>query len=161
MAQTQLGQQDATATLTMQRDLTVMLANGGGSIINISSGQSLGGDITNIAYAAGKAAVNALTRHLATAYGPRGIRVNAIAAGLIVPPGTEGRLPKKIQELFIAHSLVPRLGVPRDIANMVVYLGSDLASFITGQVISVDGGILAHIPTVVEMRPIMAEMMGH
>ncbi|MDB5425793.1 MAG: short-chain dehydrogenase/reductase, partial [Phenylobacterium sp.] len=114
-----------------------MLARGRGSIINISSGQSLSGDIGNTAYACGKAAVNALTRHLATAYGPQGIRVNAVAPGLIVDPSTEGRLPKAIQDLFIAHSLVPRLGVPRDIANMVVYLASDLSAFVTGQVISV------------------------
>lgn len=138
--------------------LPLMLARGGGSIVNISSGQALSGDISNIAYAAGKSALNALTRHLATAYGPRGIRVNAVAPGLIVAPGTEGRLPKRVQALFIAHSLVPRLGTPRDIANMVVFLASDLSSFITGQVISVDGGILAHIPTVVEMRELIAEL---
>jgi NAD(P)-dependent dehydrogenase (short-subunit alcohol dehydrogenase family) len=132
--------------------LPLMLARRGGSIVNISSGQSLSGDIGNTAYACGKSALNALTRHLATAYGPQGIRVNAVAPGLIVEPGSERRLPKAILDLFIAHSLVPRLGVPRDIANMVVYLASDLAAFITGQVISVDGGILAHIPTVVEMR---------
>lgn len=140
--------------------LPLMLDRGKGVIINISSGQSLSGDISNIAYAAGKGAVNALTRHLATTYGPRGIRVNAIAPGLIVQPGTEGRLPQAIQDLFVAHSLVPRLGKPRDIADMVVYLASDLAAFITGQVISVDGGILAHIPTTVEMRGLMAQLRG-
>lgn len=135
-----------------------MLERGGGSIINISSGQSLSGDVSNIAYAAGKAAVNGLTRHLATAYGPRGIRVNAIAAGLIVQPGTEARLPQKVRDIFLEHCLIQRLGTPRDIANMVVFLASDLASYITGQVLSVDGGILAHIPTVAEMRPIIDGM---
>ncbi len=135
-----------------------MLARGGGSIINISSGQSLSGDVSNFAYAASKAAVNALTRHLATAYSPKGVRVNAIAAGLIIQPGMEQRLPAHIQEIFLSHCLVPRLGTPRDIANMVVFLASDLSSYVTGQILSVDGGFTAHLPSVADMRPIIDGM---
>ena len=135
-----------------------MLARGGGSIINISSGQSLSGDVSNFAYAASKAAVNALTRHLATAYSPRGIRANAIAAGLIIQPGMEQRLPAHIQDIFLSHCLVPRLGTPRDIANMVVFLASDLSSYVTGQVLSVDGGFTAHLPSVADMRPVIDGM---
>ena len=135
-----------------------MLERGGGSIINISSGQSLSGDVSNFAYAASKAAVNALTRHMATGYSPQGIRVNAIAAGLIIQPGMEQRLPAHIQKIFLSHCLVPRLGVPRDIANMVVFLASDLSSYVTGQVLSVDGGFTAHLPNVADMRPIIDGM---
>jgi NAD(P)-dependent dehydrogenase (short-subunit alcohol dehydrogenase family) len=137
-----------------------MLARGGGSIVNISSGQSLSGDVSNFAYAAGKAALNALTRHLATAYSPSGIRVNAIAAGLIIQPGMEQRLPAHIQNIFLSHCLVPRLGTPRDIANMVVFLASDLSSYVTGQVLAVDGGFTAHLPSVADMRPIIDGMKG-
>jgi NAD(P)-dependent dehydrogenase (short-subunit alcohol dehydrogenase family) len=144
--------------LLCKHSLPLMVARGGGSIINISSGQSLSGDLTNIGYAAGKSAVNAMTRHIATAYGPKGIRCNAIAPGLIVPPGSEGRLPQAMYDIFVANCLVPRLGRPRDIANMAVYLASDLASYITGQLISVDGGILIHLPTVVPMRDLLAKM---
>lgn len=135
-----------------------MLARGGGSIVNISSGQSLSGDVSNFAYASSKAAVNALTRHLATAYSPKGVRVNAIAAGLIIQPGMEQRLPAHIQEIFLSHCLVPRLGTPRDIANMVVFLASDLSSYVTGQILSVDGGFTAHLPSVADMRPIIEGM---
>ncbi|MDB5455434.1 MAG: short-chain dehydrogenase/reductase [Caulobacter sp.] len=135
-----------------------MLARGGGSIVNISSGQSLSGDVSNFAYAASKAAVNALTRHLATAYSPKGVRVNAIAAGLIIQPGMEQRLPAHIQDIFLSHCLVPRLGTPRDIANMVVFLASDLSSYVTGQILSVDGGFTAHLPSVADMRPIIDGM---
>lgn len=135
-----------------------MLERGGGSIINISSGQSLSGDVSNFAYAASKAAVNALTRHMATGYSPQGIRVNAIAAGLIIQPGMQQRLPAHIQKIFLSHCLVPRLGVPRDIANMVVFLASDLSSYVTGQVLSVDGGFTAHLPNVADMRPIIDGM---
>jgi NAD(P)-dependent dehydrogenase (short-subunit alcohol dehydrogenase family) len=143
--------------LTCKHVLPLMVARGGGSIINISSGQSMSGDLTNVAYSAGKAALNSLTRDVATAYGHKGIRCNAIAPGLIVPPNSAGRLPKEMHDIFVANSLVPRLGVPRDIANMAVFLASDLAAYITGQIISVDGGILVHLPTMVAMRDLMAK----
>jgi NAD(P)-dependent dehydrogenase (short-subunit alcohol dehydrogenase family) len=144
--------------LLCKHTLPVMVSRGGGSIVNISSGQSLSGDLTNIAYAAGKAALNSMTRHIATAYGNRGVRCNAIAPGLIVPPNSAGRLPQAMHDLFVANCLVPRLGVPRDIANMAVFLASDLAAYITGQVIVVDGGFLAHLPTTVPMRELMSKM---
>jgi NAD(P)-dependent dehydrogenase (short-subunit alcohol dehydrogenase family) len=137
--------------------IPVMVDGGGGSVINISSGQSLIGDLTNLAYASGKGAVNAMTRHMATAYGPSGVRVNAIAPGLIIHPGGEDRLPKVIADLFVANCLVPRLGRPRDIADTVVFLASDMSAYITGQVISVDGGILAHLATVAPMRELLAQ----
>jgi NAD(P)-dependent dehydrogenase (short-subunit alcohol dehydrogenase family) len=141
--------------------IPVMISGGGGSVVNISSGQSLIGDLTNLAYAAGKGAVNAMTRHLATAYGPSGVRVNAIAPGLIMRPGAEDLLPQPIADLFVANCLVPRLGRPRDIADVVVFLASDLAGYITGQVISVDGGILAHLATVAPMREMLAQGVSY
>lgn len=142
--------------LLCKHALPHMVAGGGGSVVNISSGQSLSGDTGNFAYAAGKAALNAMTRHIATSYGPRGVRCNAIAAGLIVPPGAEGRLPSEVQDIFVGGCLVERLGTPRDIANAVVFLASDLSAYITGQVIAVDGGFLAHLPTVRDMRAWMS-----
>jgi NAD(P)-dependent dehydrogenase (short-subunit alcohol dehydrogenase family) len=134
-----------------------MVAQGGGSIINISSGQSLCGDLRNVAYAASKAALNAMTRHTATVFGPQGIRCNAIAPGLIGNPDGVHRMPSVISDIFCAASPIPRLGVPRDIANMVVFLASDLSSFITGQVISVDGGILVPLSTVAPMRALTGQ----
>ena len=127
-----------------------MLERGSGSIINISSGQSLSGDVSNFAYAASKAAINALTRHMATAYSPRGVRVNAIAAGLIIQPGMEQRLPAHIQDIFLSHCLVPRLGVPRDIANMVVFLASELSRLgmnVVFQRFVADPSLIRHSPS--------------
>ena len=138
--------------LLCKHALPAMMAGGGGSIINISSGQSLSGDLSNTAYAAGKAALNSLTRDIATQYGHQGIRCNAIAPGLIVTPEAQERFPAAFRDMFVENCLVPRLGHPRDIANTVVFLASDLSSYITGQVISVDGGILSHLPTVAPMR---------
>ena len=66
--------------------------------------------------------------------------MNAIAAGLIIQPGMEQRLPAHIQNIFLSHCLVPRLGTPRDIANCALFLASEDASYITGTTIIVDGG---------------------
>ncbi|MCU1692305.1 MAG: family oxidoreductase [Frankiales bacterium] len=134
----------------------LMVQNGGGSIINISSGQSLAGDLANTAYAAGKAALNSLTRDLATQYGPQGVRCNAVAPGLIVAEEHLAAFPEAFRDMFVDNCSVPRLGVPRDISNAVVFLASDLAGYITGQVLSVDGGITAHLPTVAPMRAMQA-----
>jgi NAD(P)-dependent dehydrogenase (short-subunit alcohol dehydrogenase family) len=72
----------------------------------------------------------------------------------------EQRLPAHIQNIFLSHCLVPRLGTPRDIANMVVFLASDLSSYVTGQILAVDGGFTAHLPSVADMRPIIDGMKG-
>lgn len=128
----------------------VMVEQGAGAIVNISSGQSLSGDIRNTAYAAGKAALNSLTRDIATQYGPQGIRCNAVAPGLIVAEGTP--FPEAVRQMMVDNCPVPRLGTPRDISDAVVFLASERASYITGQIISVDGGILVHLPTVAPMR---------
>jgi NAD(P)-dependent dehydrogenase (short-subunit alcohol dehydrogenase family) len=113
------------------------------------------GDLRNMAYAASKASLNSITRHIATVYGPQGIRCNAIAPGLIGNPEHAHRMPSAITDIFCAATPMGRLGVPRDIANMVVYLASDLASFVTGQVIAVDGGIMIPLSTVAPMRAMM------
>lgn len=124
--------------------LPLMLASGGGSIINTSSGTSLRGDIFNPAYSSSKAAVNALTRNTATQYGKQNIRCNAILPGLILTPLSRSVLPQEMLDLLEKHTLTPRLGQPEDISKALVFLASDDSSFITGQTISVDGGITHH-----------------
>ena len=124
-----------------------MRRRGGGSIVNTSSGSALQGDITLTAYGASKGAVNTLTRYVAAQHGKEGIRCNAIAPGLIKTEGVRlGMPPERIRRIE-AHTLTPRSGEPEDIAEMVVFLASDAAAFVTGQVISVDGGIGSHMPT--------------
>jgi NAD(P)-dependent dehydrogenase (short-subunit alcohol dehydrogenase family) len=146
--------------LLCKHAVPVMLDRGGGAVVNITSGLSLAGEMGTVAYAASKAALNALTRHVATAYGDRGVRCNAIACGLIRTPPVETQMPPPAQEVFRQSCLVPRLGTPQDVADMAVFLCSERASYVTGQVISVDGGILAHLPTYAGMRQLMAEQAG-
>ena len=124
-----------------------MRRRGGGSIVNTSSGSALAGDITLTAYGASKGAVNTLTLYVAAQHGKQGIRCNAIAPGLIKTEGVRQGMPAARIARIEAHTLTPRSGEPEDIAEMVVFLASDAAAFVTGQVISVDGGIGSHMPT--------------
>jgi NAD(P)-dependent dehydrogenase (short-subunit alcohol dehydrogenase family) len=147
--------------LMIKHALPHMIENGGGSIINISSGTAQAGDMFATAYACSKAAINTLTRYVATQYGGQGIRCNAIAPGLVKTPGLEGGMPVPMQEAMVrAGKLVARLGEPRDIAQMVAFLASDASSWITGQVFPVDGGFFAHLPTVDAVRQLMAGSPG-
>ena len=121
-----------------------MIRRGGGSIINTSSASGLTGDVIRAAYAASKAGLGSLTQNVAVQYGKHGIRCNAVAPGVIATPALEANVPKAAVEVYVENTLTPRLGRPEDIALAVVFLASDASAFITGQVLSVDGGILAH-----------------
>ena len=129
-----------------------LLAGGGGSIINMSSGASLAGDVTRLAYSAAKAGVNALTRSIATMYGKQGLRCNAVAPGLVLSPPARVQVSERHLRVYEDNCLTPFLGEPEDIAEMVVFLASDRARYVTGQIISVDGGSLAHLGTVPQFR---------
>lgn len=129
-----------------------MIERGGGAIINTSSASGLTGDIARAAYAASKAGLQSLTQSVATQYGKQGIRCNAIAPGIIATPALAANISPEQVAVYLGNTLTPRLGVPEDIAAAVVFLASDLAGFITGQILSVDGGLLAHHPAVAEMR---------
>jgi NAD(P)-dependent dehydrogenase (short-subunit alcohol dehydrogenase family) len=124
-----------------------MLERGGGSIVNTSSAAGLAGDLVRAAYGASKAGVDSLTRYVATQYGKRGIRCNSIAPGVIATPALAANVPPEQIDAYERSHLTPRLGRPEDIAKVVAFLASDDAAFITGQVISVDGGLLAHHPS--------------
>ena len=123
-----------------------MIAGGGGSIINTSTGVSLTGDIFNPSYSSSKAAVNALTRNAAVQFGRHNIRCNAITPGLVLSPLAREMMSADQIDMIQRHVLLPRFSRPEDIAGAVVFLASDAASFITGQIISVDGGIVHHTP---------------
>lgn len=129
-----------------------LLAAGGGSIINTSSDSAASGDLQYAAYGASKGAVESLTYYVAVMYGKQNIRCNAIAPGLVVTANARTKMSPETLEVFERHHLLPRLGEPDDIAHLAVFLASDEAAWITGQVIRVDGGLLRQNPTVAYFR---------
>lgn len=128
--------------LCMKYEIPAMLENGGGAIVNISSNASLRGQANNTAYAAAKAGVNILTKSSAAENGPNGIRINAISPGVVRTPGLENYFKEQpqMEAGLKAAAVMNRLGEPEEIAEAVTFLSSDRASFITGQLLSVDGG---------------------
>ena len=128
--------------LCMKYEIAHMLEHGGGSIVNISSNASLRGQPYNTAYAAAKSGVNLLTKSSASEYGHKGIRINAVSPGVIRTPVVERYFDEqpKIAEGLKQAAAMRRLGEPEEIAEAVCFLASDRASFITGQLLSVDGG---------------------
>lgn len=130
---------------------------GGGSIINVSSNAALAGQETTMAYGASKAGVNVLTQYVATAYGKRGIRCNAIAPGLVVSNEVKAALDPGLVRIFEENILTPYTGVPEDVAEVVAFLASDASRYVTGQIIAVDGGLTAHAPYYSDLRRMRGE----
>lgn len=124
-----------------QAVLEDMTAAGGGAIINIGSPSSVLAMKNGIMYSAIKAAVSGLTRSGAAEFGPRNIRVNAIAPGSTPTEGANLVVSEEAWERRRQRVPLGRLGAPEDIANAAVFLASDEASFITGDILFVDGGI--------------------
>ena len=122
-----------------------MVRNGGGSIINMSSGASLKGDRTRTAYGVAKAGVNTLTMYVATSHGRQGVRVNTVVPGLIITDAVRAHLTERMLSGLSQATLTPYVGEPEDVANLVVFLASDESRYITGQMIAIDGGMSAHV----------------
>jgi NAD(P)-dependent dehydrogenase (short-subunit alcohol dehydrogenase family) len=139
----------------IQAAVPPMLAAGGGAIVNTVSGAAFAGDFTRTAYGVAKGALVTLTAYVATQYGPQGVRCNAVAPGLIQKPSRIASA-RGLEGVVIDHLLTRRLGEPDDIAAAVAFLASDDAAYITGQTISVDGGLLAHMPYMKDMAAFIA-----
>ena len=118
----------------------IMMKQRSGRIVNISSIVGLSGNAGQSNYAASKAGLIGLTKSAAKELAPRGITVNAVAPGYILTEMTE-KLPEAAQQEFLSKALVRRAGEPDDIASAVLFLSSEEASYITGQVLAVDGGL--------------------
>jgi 3-oxoacyl-[acyl-carrier protein] reductase len=118
-----------------------MIAGGGGVILNASSVVGLYGNFGQTNYVATKAGVIGMTKVWARELGKYKIRVNAVAPGFIATEMTQ-QMPEKILQAGVDHTPLGRMGQPEDIANAYYFLASDQASFITGTVLSVDGGVV-------------------
>jgi 3-oxoacyl-[acyl-carrier protein] reductase len=117
-----------------------MMRRRSGSIVNVTSVVGLHGNSGQTNYAASKAGIIGLTKSLARELGSRGVRVNAVAPGYVDTRLTQ-ELPEELRQLMLANTPLGRLGDPQDIAGAVRFLCSDEASFITGEVLLVDGGL--------------------
>ena len=129
-----------------------MLRRGGGSIVQTSSMSAFAGDLRYAAYGASKGGLNSFTRYVATMYGKQGIRANAVCPGVVVTPAARVHFDPVMLELYESHHLTPQLGAPEQVAEVVAFLASDAASYVTGQAIPVDGGLFSHLPTYAQMR---------
>ncbi len=116
-----------------------MIRSRWGRVVNISSVSALIGNRGQVNYAAAKGALNAATRTLATEVASRGITVNAVAPGIIDTAGTNEVLDREAIERLVP---MKRAGSPGEVAHLVAFLASDAAAYITGQIISINGGII-------------------
>ncbi|MBP1687876.1 MAG: family oxidoreductase [Deltaproteobacteria bacterium] len=123
-----------------------MRLTGGGSMVFIASVSGLTAAPNHAAYGAAKAGLMAWVKSLAVELGPHSVRANAIAPGSILTPRIEAQLSQAQIDASVALTPLRRPGVPPDIASVALFLSSDLASFITGQTLIVDGGVTAKFP---------------
>jgi NAD(P)-dependent dehydrogenase (short-subunit alcohol dehydrogenase family) len=128
--------------LAMRWALTPMLALGSGSIVNVCSVSGLTGQVDAPGYQAAKAGVAMLTRNAAIAYGPAGIRINAVSPSIVATPALDDE-PAERLDAFLSRVPMGRVGQPEDIAAAIAYLASDDARYVTGANLAVDGGYLA------------------
>lgn len=133
------------AWLAMRYEIPAMLASGGGAIVNMSSIYGLAGKAAHHAYVASKHALVGMTRSVALEFAPRGIRVNAICAGVTATPAmrqAEQVAPELVRELVAQHPM-GRMAREEEIAGAALWLCSEGAGYVTGTALSVDGGFLA------------------
>ena len=126
----------------MKYQIPAMLASGGGSIINTSSVAGLVGMPNRSIYTASKHGVIGLTRAVAVEYSAKGIQANVICPGLIETEALAEWSDQQRAEV-IAHHPIRRIGRPSEVAETVLFLASGVAGFMTGSVISIDGGVVA------------------
>ncbi len=132
------------AVRCIREALPSMLKQRKGVIINIASTPALAGYDKGVAYTIAKAAIIGLTKHLAFAYGARGVRVNAVALGNIRTAGTYDGVTAEERRRLREESPLRRWGAPEEAAGVIALLASDYGSFVTGQIVVVDGGTVMY-----------------
>jgi NAD(P)-dependent dehydrogenase (short-subunit alcohol dehydrogenase family) len=139
------------AAMLLTKHALSHLRKNGGTIVNTSSTHALAGDTSLTGYGATKAALIALTKFTATQYGKEGVRCNAICPGTTTTPPAQA-LPQDIKDIYIEHTMRPDLNGPTELGKVFLFLASDDSRGINGEVIRVDGGLLAHQPFVADMH---------
>jgi NAD(P)-dependent dehydrogenase (short-subunit alcohol dehydrogenase family) len=131
--------------LCLKHEIPAMLKNGGGAIVNTSSGLGLVGAVGVPIYVASKHAVEGLTKSVALEYALQGIRVNAVSPGLIQTEMLDRTVQTNTELIEYFKTTLPmgRIGTPQEVVNAVLWLCSDAASFVTGHSLTVDGGYIA------------------
>ena len=122
-----------------------MIAGAGGAIVNIASVQGLAGDVARCAYGASKAGLIMLSKYIATSHGRQGVRCNSVSPGLVMSKSAH-ESPQDYLELVSRHMPLNFKGQPGDLAEVICFLVSDAARYLTGQNITVDGGLTGHLP---------------
>ncbi|MFT4089456.1 MAG: SDR family oxidoreductase [Asticcacaulis sp.] len=133
-----------------------LLTHGEGAIINVVSSLALQGHIVQNAYSSSKAAIIQMTRCIAAAHGPQGVRANALAPGLTLTPQVAKVFPDAVRTLVEKETLRDRLGEPEDIAELAAFLASGAAANINGQLLVSDGGCTTHVPDIAGYRALGA-----
>jgi NAD(P)-dependent dehydrogenase (short-subunit alcohol dehydrogenase family) len=128
------------AVYACRHAIPVMAANGGGAIVHTSSGAARNATGSRIAYGTSKAALESLSMYLATIHGPQGIRSNIVAPGFVLTDGTRALFDDAALDGFAARATAGRVCRPEDVADVVVFLASDAARYVSGQVVPVNGG---------------------
>ena len=134
------------AYLAAQVGGRAMTASGGGVLVFVASVSGLSAAPRHAAYGAAKAALVALVKSLAVELGPRGVRANAVAPGVIWTPRVSASLGEEGRKRNSANTPLGRVGRPADIAGTILFLVSDLSSYLTGQTLVVDGGVGQKFP---------------
>jgi NAD(P)-dependent dehydrogenase (short-subunit alcohol dehydrogenase family) len=128
--------------LAMRWAISKMLGQGSGSVVNVCSVSGVVGQVDAPAYQAAKAGVAMLTRNAAIAYGPAGIRINAVSPSIVATPALDDE-PAERLDMFLSRVPLGHVGRPEDIAAAIAYLASEDAEYVTGANLAVDGGYLA------------------
>lgn len=130
----------ASVFLTSQAVIPHMQKQGGGSIINISSIGGICPDISQISYGTSKAAINYMTKLIATQCAHSNIRCNAVLPGMTATDAVTANLSEDFKQFFLKHTPIKRMGTPEEIAGTVAYFASDDSAYTTGQIVDVSGG---------------------
>lgn len=126
--------------VTSKTAISSMIKTGGGSIINISSVGGILPDVSRLAYGTAKASINFLTKNIAVQYARHNIRCNAVLPGFTATDAALSNMSEEFLNTFLKNVPLNRVGKPEDLANAVLFLASDLSSYITGETIPVAGG---------------------